>query len=470
MTVPAAPAHSLPRLLFALAAMTSVEFLENGMVMFCATQIIEGLRLSTQDFVMAQTLYGVAAIVMLYKHQWVVERLGYRRFAGWSLAVFGLGSLLCAVAGGAATFLLGRTLQGLAGATFFTAGRMAVSELPLAHRTLGMKTFICSLLGATAVAPLVSAMILETFGWRGIFAVGILQAVGVGIVSVACLSNRKAPRAQRSRSHWIWVGLMVAGVFALQFAVVAAGSQTVRWPQLLGVMAAGVALLAVFVWRQVVNDRPLINYRALAQPRYLTGLALYACGYFLAGTTGMLVPVLLHVGLGLPIVPTAAIATVGLLVSLGMAMVHLRLSARWPRPQPFMLAALLLFALASVMLAVPREAGLPVVVGVTLVLGIAVSLYMGPVAMGTFSELAEKDFSHAYQVKNIVRQIGLSSSMALSTLALHALARPGGVAASGQALELASASVIDASRTILVVVALLTLPLAVLVLRQRVFR
>jgi hypothetical protein len=54
-----------------------------------------------------------------------------------------------------------------------------------------------------------------------------------------------------------------------------------------------------------------------------------------------------------------------------------------------------------------------------LLAGLAIPLYMGPVAFGTFTQIAPKVFSHAYQVKNIVRQLGLSSAIAVGTLVLE---------------------------------------------------
>ena len=464
------PTHSRLRRLLALGSLTSVEFLENGMVLFCATQILDGLDLSVRDFALAQTLYGVAAIVMLYQHRWIVERLGYRRFAYLSLTGFGLGSLICALADGAGTFALGRLLQGLGGATFFTAGRLAVPELAPADQGAGMKTFVFSLLGSTALAPLLSALILLAAGWRGIFAFGVAQALVVASLAGSCLSQQTVTAGQRSREHWGWSGAMVAGVFCLQYAVQAPGLSSPDWQLLALALLSGMVTLTLFAWRQYLSEHPLINYRGLLQARYLVGLLLYFCGYFLAGLAGLLIPALLHQGLALAILPTAAITSAGMFVSLAIASLHMRLSQRWPQQRIYMLAGLLLYGIGGTLLATADGMSLSTAITATLMLGMGIPLFLGPVASGTFSELTLQDFSHGYQVKNIVRQLGLSSSIAIGTLGLHALPQLVARSPLPAPLALPSGTAVAACQLVFLAAAALTAPLALLVLRQRIFR
>ena len=153
-----------------------------------------------------------------------------------------------------------------------------------------------------------------------------------------------------------------------------------------------------------------------------------------------------------------------------------------------MLAGLALFALGSGWLAVlaqqgsqrllEGEAGL---LWPMLLCGLAIPLYMGSVAFGTFSELPPKVFSHGYQVKNIVRQLGLSTSIALGTVLLLRGYPPEAEATlpleavihgllPEAALRAAAPLMASASAGVFVALALATVPVAVLLLVQRHFR
>lgn len=476
----------------ALAAVTSVEFLENGMVLFGAGPIMAGAGVSASAFALVYAAYGAAAIFMLYKHQWVVERLGYRRFVGLSLLVFGLGSLVCATSpadGSVLQLALGRLLQGLGGSTFFVAGRMLINELPPQRRFHGLLTFVCALLGGTALAPLLAAALLGLGGWRALFWFGLVWAALVAWAARDSLPAQRSEPHERSHEHWAWLLDVLAGVCGLQWVIQQipaqqASEQPGRW---LAVALLSTVVLSLFAWRQWGRERPLINYRGLVQRRYLVGLVFYALGYFLAGAMGLLLPWLLHQELGFSLLATALWSFLGMCCSVAMALVHIFAARRWPRHQSFMLLGVVLQALACLLLSQVQAAGptvgqvagqgptwsvLALTLG-TVLSGLSLPLFIGPVAQGTFLELPQAVFSHGYQVKNIVRQLSLSFSVALLTWLLHQLAAGHLVMVGGVLQALGGylgTPVAQPAACVFLLLACLAVPLGLAVLWQRVFR
>lgn len=454
--------------------------------MFSASPIMAGLALTPSDFALVYTLYGVASIFMLYKHQWMAERLGYRNFILTSLLVFSLGSLCCASAQGIGQFALGRVLQGAGGATFFTAGRMEINRLPADTRFYGLLAFIGSLLGASAIAPLAAALLLETGGWRSIFWATVPLAATIAWISLPCLSDSTTPAAERSEEHWGWLVWLVLAIFGLQYSIqeIPVGTESPQNGVFLTGLASIVAL-SVFAWRQWQKDRPLIDYRGLMQWRYLLGLALYFTGYFMIGASGFLLPIIFREGLGLSPGMTAAVLSFGMACSVATALLHVAAARRWPYHRFYMLSGLALFALGCLGFGLSGRLNdwrwllLP-----TFLCGIAIPLYIGPVAFGTFSELPSRVFSHAYQVKNIVRQLGISSSIALATTCLqsqysqHLALQPEGLypewAQALHGLAGVSAGLISpltlAAADVFTWLAACMLPMAVIIARQRTFR
>ena len=106
--------------------------------------------------------------------------------------------------------------------------------------------------------------------------------------------------------------------------------------------------------------------------------------------------------------------------ALAAALLHAAAASRRPRPRLFMLSGLALYAIACLGFSqAGRLSDWHLLLLPALICGIAIPCFIGPVAFGTFVELPPKVFSHGYQVKNIVRQLGISSSIALSTVALQ---------------------------------------------------
>lgn len=418
--MPPASPPALNGLLRSIAAITCIEFLETGMVMFGAAGIMAGLGLTPAQFALAYTMYGVSSIFMLYKHQWMVERLGYRRFVLGSLALFAIGAGLAATAEGFAQFAGGRLLQGASGATFFTAGRMAINRLPPDARFQGLLAFIGSLLGASAIAPVLAAGLLALLDWRALFW-AILPLCGL-ITQIARphLDRSTVPPDERSEEHWGWLLWLVIGIVGLQYAIQEIpGSTSMDHRMVFGIGIASILALSLFAWRQWIKERPLINYRGLFQWRYLLGITLYFSGYFMLGAVGFLLPIHFHIGLGLSLMTTALILGFSATGSVLTAILHARAARRLSRQRGFMLIGLGLFALACLGFSqTDRLTDWPLLLLPALLCGIAIPCYIGPIAFGTFSELPAHVFSHAYQVKNIVRQLGISSSVAVSTVAL----------------------------------------------------
>ncbi len=474
------------RLLASIAAITCVEFFETGLVMFAASQIMAGLALTPGEFALSYTLYGVAAIFMLYKHQWMVERLGYRDFILSSLVVFALGGILCATASGVGQFTFGRILQGAGGATFFTAGRMEINRLPPEARFHGLLCFIGSLLGATAIAPLAAAGLLGVWGWPALFWCAVPLAIAVAWIAGPHLSRETVPVGERSEEHWGWLLWLVAGIFGLQYAIHEIPSEAASSRSLVfGVGIASIIALSVFAWRQWQKDKPLIDYRGLFQWRYLLGIALYFFGYFIAGTTGFLLPILFSEGLGLSLTTTALVLSFSFFGSVAAALLHAAVASRRPRPRIFMLTGLALYAIACLSFSqAGRLTDWHLLLLPALICGIAIPCFIGPVAFGTFVDLPPKVFSHGYQVKNIVRQLGISSSIALSTVALQFFyARRLAVLPEGfhpdwaqalHGLSGANAGLVSpltlASGDVFFLLALSTLPMVLIVIGQRIFR
>jgi DHA1 family bicyclomycin/chloramphenicol resistance-like MFS transporter len=128
------------------------------------------------------------------------DSLGRKRPLLAGLVAFTVLSAACAAAPGIGTLIALRFLQGMAGATgvvlslAMVRDRYTGTELA---RVLGSLMLVFGL--APVLAPVIGGQILRFTSWRGVF--GVLAAIGLVLLALACFLPETLPPPRRSRSR-----------------------------------------------------------------------------------------------------------------------------------------------------------------------------------------------------------------------------------------------------------------------------
>lgn len=116
------------------------------------------------------TAYLLPFALALLGHGAIADAFGRRRYVLLGLALFVLGSLLCALAQSIHGLYLGRAIQGLAAGIGLVVGRAMLRDRfdgIQAQRQLALVAILFCL--APALAPLCGGWLLPLAGWRGVF-------------------------------------------------------------------------------------------------------------------------------------------------------------------------------------------------------------------------------------------------------------------------------------------------------------
>ena len=100
----------------------------------------------------------------------LADRYGRRLVILFSMALYTLGSVGCALANNAETFMLLRVVQGLAASGGFIAGRAMIRDAhdaESAHRAMSQVMMLFAL--APAIAPVLGGWLHDQYGWRSVF-------------------------------------------------------------------------------------------------------------------------------------------------------------------------------------------------------------------------------------------------------------------------------------------------------------
>ncbi|SMF55743.1 Major Facilitator Superfamily protein [Pseudogulbenkiania subflava DSM 22618] len=438
-----APRYSLHHV--AIAVIVLLEYLQSVMVAFGSAAIRHGVQASPQQFSLAAAGYAAVAVLMILSHRWWVQRLGYRTLLRLSLWVFGAGAVLCALSPNAGGFIAARMVQALGGAAFFTASRVQILHHQGPARLPALLFLPLGIMLGSGLAPILAGALLAAFDWRALFwAMLPLVWLVDRVVRHAVPEHEPVENERPDQAHPWGMLLLVGGVFLLQFVLERARFESwTRAPLLWGAGLLALTLLALHWRHEWHRPTPLVPYRHFTSERYLWGMAVYGFGYLVVSSCSYVLPLFLAEGLGLSLAQCGWLLGLTGLAAMPFAVLHLKLMLRWPHLRRFLLVGTLLLAAFAGLMArqQPAATGWPLWLAVFLLNGVFMPFLLGTAAASTFSQVEERVFSHAYQVKNAMREVANAVGLLLGTgllqqrSALHAAREP--ELASGQLVLLA---------------------------------
>lgn len=196
---------------------------------------------------------------------------GRRRLFLIGVALFSLTSLLGGLAQNGGELIAARALQGLGGAVLSPATLTILTTTftdPRARaRALGMWSAVAGAGGATGV--LVGGVLTDLLSWRWILFINV--PIGLLVLAVARVAIPES-RGEGERPTLDWGGALTvtAGLVALTYGIVSTDSHAWGSPLVLSFLAAGVVLVAGFVWLESRHRHPLVPLR-MFRSRALTG-------------------------------------------------------------------------------------------------------------------------------------------------------------------------------------------------------
>lgn len=407
-----------------ILAIVFLEYLQTIMVSFASSYISGGIDAAPEEFSLAGACYAAVAVLTILAHRWLVRRIGYRRLLRLSLLTFSAGAVVCALSDAVPMFIAGRMLAATGGAAFFTASRVQVLHYPGGPaRIPALLSMPVGITLASALAPMLAAELVSHFDWRALFWIVLPFALAVDRIVAHAVPQREPVEDEQPDQLHPWGILCLSfGMFLLQFTLERSRYDLFGHPlSLLGLGALAVALLLVYFWHEWRADAPLISYASFASYRYWQGLVVYGVGYLVISSSNVILPIFMVQGLGFALQTTGWIIGLSSLASLATLFLHMRLMMRWPFLRRWLSVsclALLGFGWTSSLLS--QEVTLWHI-GLTLLLLNAVFMpfALGTAAAGTFRGINDKVFTHAYQVKNSMREVANATGLSLATLLIQ---------------------------------------------------
>lgn len=163
--------------------------------------LASSLHTSVAGLQWATTAYTLVFAALLLSGGAVADRYGADRVFRAGIAVFGLGSLLCAAAPALSVLVVWRGLLGAAAAACVPASMALVARLypDPAARAKAVAAWAAISGSAVAAGPIAGGVLIELAGWRAIFVVN--APIAMLVLGLTSSSELRAPRGA-TRIDW----------------------------------------------------------------------------------------------------------------------------------------------------------------------------------------------------------------------------------------------------------------------------
>ena len=275
---------------FALLVSTTVVFLvviDISAVNVAFPSIREDFGVSDSQLSWIIGAYNVVVGSLLMVSGRLADSLGRRKVYLPGVAVFGFGSMLCALAPGAGWLIAARVVQAVGGSVTMAAGfAVMLPEFPAARRSTAIGVAGATGALGAVVGPLVGSILIDAFSWRAIFWLNVPLCLLVLVVGPRFLGESRDPNAT-GRIDLAGVVVGSIGVALVMLAIVQSESWGIADVRVVVSLVLGLTMVAALVHRSRSHAEPLIDLD-LFQFRSFTSANIGVSFYGLGFTAGFL--------------------------------------------------------------------------------------------------------------------------------------------------------------------------------------
>ncbi|MFE1961750.1 MFS transporter [Streptomyces sp. NPDC059479] len=300
----ARPVRPISLLIAILVFADIVSAFESTMMFNALPRIISAFHTTPADASWVLTAFLLVAAASAAVCGRLGDLYGRRNVIIVLLLISAVGSIVSVSTGTLGGVIAGRAIQGVSGGILPLCFGVAREILPKKQVPVAAAMIAGAAMLAGAAGNIISGALIDSLDWHYIFVVAAAVAL---IAAAGCLLlPRSAVAVGAQRVSWFGSVLFAPAIALVLFGV--NKSQTWTWQdgRTIGTILAGLLLLALWIWRELRADHPMINLRLFSERKLaLTMLATAVLAIGPVGATGFLLQLIMQsptdapVGLGL---------------------------------------------------------------------------------------------------------------------------------------------------------------------------
>jgi EmrB/QacA subfamily drug resistance transporter len=244
-----------------------ISFLNNTLLNIALPSIMRDLKIEASTVQWLTTGFMLVNGVLIPISAYLIQKFSVRNIFLAAIGLFTAGTVLAGFAHVFPLLLGGRMLQASGSAILMPLlMNVMLVSFPIEKRGAAMGVFGLILMFAPAIGPTLSGWIIEHYDWRMLFHFITPIAVIVFLIGLFLLKDKK----EKVYLHFDFLSVILSsiGFGGILYGFSSAGSKGWDSPEVYGTIMVGIISLFVFIWRQIKQDAPLLNFRVYKYPMF----------------------------------------------------------------------------------------------------------------------------------------------------------------------------------------------------------
>lgn len=244
-----------------------VAFLNQTLINVAIPQMMDHLHISATTADWLTTIFMLVNGIVIPITAFLMDRFTTRQLYLSAMGLFTAGTLICGIAPNFSIILVGRVVQAAgAGILFPLITNVIFTLFPPNRRGFAMGLFGIAMNFAPAVGPTLSGWIVQNHSWRVLFFI-ILPIALIDFIAAIFLT-KNVTETSRPKLDFLGVVLSTIGFGGVLYGFATAGTKGWGNAEVITMFVVGGVSLILFVWRQLVVEHPILEFRIFRYPMF----------------------------------------------------------------------------------------------------------------------------------------------------------------------------------------------------------
>jgi DHA2 family multidrug resistance protein len=412
--------RNLGLIAFTVMLPTLIEIIDTSIVNVSLDHIRGSLSAGYDEATWTITAYLVSNAIVIPMAGWLAKLIGRKNYQIASIALFTFSSFMCGSAWSLNSLIFFRVLQGIGGGGLVPISQSILLEsFPREKHGQAMAIFGLGAMVGPIVGPLLGGWITDTLSWRWIFYINI--PIGILSIIMNVIVIKDPPYMQRQKMKIDYWGLMflAVGLGALQFMLDKGESED--WFASSKIMAFGIIAavsLTLLVINEYYSETPIVNLKLFKDRTFTSGsLVMFFVFLNLFGSI-VLLPIYLQMMMGYTSFYAGLVLGPGGIATLFAMPIAGKFIGR-VNPKRFLIFGMSVCAISTYMMSrFNLTTDFWTFVWPRMTLGFGMGMTFIPLTTLTLSHIPKERMTEATSVYNLLRNLGGSVGIAMTTTIL----------------------------------------------------
>ena len=400
---------------------TFIEVMDTSVVNVSLPHIQGSLSAGLDEVTWVLTSYLVSNAIIIPLSGWLASLFGRKRYLLFSVLLFVVSSLVCGAAPSLGVLVVARIFQGIGGGGLQPLSQAILLEtFPQEEHGVAMAFFGMGVVMAPILGPVLGGWVTDHWNWRWIFYINLPAGILAVLLILRLIKDPPYILRKHLRMDRWGLFFLAVGLGALQ--IVLDKGQRDDWFNsrfiFYSSLIAALALIA-FVFVELRTPNPVVDLRTFRHRSFAAGSTIMFAGFLTLFGTLVLLPLYLQDLMNYTALWAGLVLGPGGMASFLVMPMAGVLMKKGVNPRYLLALGLLIMAYSMwLMSGFNLDASFFAISWPRVVLGFGIGLFFVPLAAGTFVGISKEDTGNASGIFNLLRNLGGSFGVAISTTVL----------------------------------------------------